>query len=74
MQLFPAKKIHLNTRINSGFEGAYDKKEIEKYGKPKVIAEWKIDALHNTKLNKLKKSNPEAFFYWYKAIELNKDV
>jgi len=26
----------------------------------------------NTKLNKLKKSNPEAFFYWYKIYELFK--
>jgi len=24
----------------------------------------------NTKLNRLKKSNPEAFFYWYKIYEL----
>ncbi|GHT12545.1 hypothetical protein FACS189426_16080 [Bacteroidia bacterium] len=24
----------------------------------------------NTKLNKLKKSNPEAFFYWYKIYEI----
>ena len=26
----------------------------------------------NTKLNKLKKSNPEAFFYWYKIYEFEK--
>jgi len=25
----------------------------------------------NTKLNKFKKSNPEAFFYWYKIYELS---
>ncbi len=25
----------------------------------------------NSKLNRLKKSNPEAFFYWYKIYELS---
>lgn len=33
----------------------------------KEIAEWLIDQPSRPKLNKLKKSNPEAFFYWYHA-------
>ena len=29
-----------------------------------------IDNPEYSKLNKLKKSNPEAFFYWYKIFEI----
>ena len=29
-----------------------------------------IDKPLNSKLNKYKKNNPEAFFYWYKIYEL----
>ena len=32
---------------------------------------WDSEAF-NTKLNKLKKSNAEAFFYWYKIYEFEK--
>lgn len=35
------------------------------------MKEWIIGDTMNTKLNKLKKSNPEAFYYWYKIYELN---
>lgn len=31
-----------------------------------------IDQPFNTKLNKLKKSNPEAFYYWYQTAQLMK--
>ena len=34
------------------------------------MKDWQIDEPLNKKLNKLKKSNPEAFFYWYKIYEL----
>ncbi len=36
------------------------------------MKDWIIDKPVNTKLNKLKKSNPEAFFYWYKIYQLRK--
>jgi len=45
---------------------------IEKFGNQQKIKELKILEPFNTKLNKLKKSNPEAFFYWYKIYELDK--
>jgi hypothetical protein len=43
--------------------------DIEKYNKAKLHPDRIISAPLNTKLNKLKKSNPEAFFYWYKVFE-----
>ena len=47
----------------------YDATAIEKYNSPIQIKDWNINQPINTKLNKLKKSNPEAFFYWYKIYE-----
>ena len=42
--------------------------KIERFKNPLEIKDWLIeDQLYN-KLNKLKKTNPEAFFYWYKSI------
>jgi len=46
---------------------------IERFTDPLEIASWIIEQPFNTKLNKLKKSNPEAFFYWYKIYLLQKD-
>ncbi len=43
---------------------------IQKYSYPQLMSDWLIRTPLNTKLNKLKKSNPEAFFYWYKIFEL----
>ena len=43
--------------------------KIERYDNPIELKEWQIEAPQFNKLNKLKKSNPEAFFYWYKAIQ-----
>jgi hypothetical protein len=48
-----------------------DATKIEKYENPNQMKEWIIGDTMNTKLNKLKKSNPEAFYYWYKIYELN---
>lgn len=45
-------------------------KSIAKFENPLQIKDWLIDEPLNKKLNKLKKSNPEAFFYWYKIYEL----
>lgn len=44
---------------------------IEKYRDPKIMKNWSIGKPYWPKLNKLKRSNPEAFFYWYKIAELN---
>jgi hypothetical protein len=48
----------------------HDSKSIEKYSNPLQMQDWVICAPMNTKLNRLKKSNPEAFYYWYKIYEL----
>ncbi|MCX6326031.1 MAG: nucleotidyl transferase AbiEii/AbiGii toxin family protein [Bacteroidia bacterium] len=45
---------------------------LEKYKEPGQIKNWIIEQPFHTRLNKLKKSNPEAFFYWYKIYELTK--
>ena len=45
---------------------------INKFENPLQLKDWQINEPLNSKLNKLKKSNPEAFFYWYKIYELNK--
>jgi hypothetical protein len=39
---------------------------IERYTQKIDMTEWKIEHPYNTKLNKLKKTNPEAFYYWFK--------
>jgi hypothetical protein len=44
--------------------------EIEKFTDPLMMKDWTISGPMNTKLNKLKKSNPEGFFYWYKIFTL----
>ena len=46
----------------------HDYKTIEKYSNPLQMKDWLIAEPMNTKLNRLKKSNPEAFFYWYKIL------
>lgn len=48
----------------------YDAATIEKYNNPLQMKDWLIAEPMNTKLNRLKKSNPEAFFYWYKIFDL----
>lgn len=44
--------------------------KLEKYNNPLQIRDWLIENQNFNKLNKLKKSNPEAFFYWYKTISI----
>ena len=39
---------------------------IERYSKKIDMTDWKIEQPNITKLNKLKKSNPEAFYYLFK--------
>jgi hypothetical protein len=48
----------------------HDAKGVEKFKDPLELKDWIIAEPMNTKLNKFKKSNPEAFFYWYKTYEL----
>lgn len=44
--------------------------KIEKFKNPLEIKEWLIEDPQYNKLNKLKKNNPEAFYYWYKSFSI----
>ncbi|HUN16104.1 MAG TPA: nucleotidyl transferase AbiEii/AbiGii toxin family protein [Saprospiraceae bacterium] len=59
-----SKAAYLSTLI------ALNAKTIAKFENPLQIKDWQVDKPLNKKLNKLKKSNPEAFFYLYKIYEL----
>ena len=72
-----SESYHLEKTIVHASKAAYiaslilhDASTIEKFEDPKQLKNWKIGEEMNNKLNKLKKSNPEAFFYWYKIYEL----
>lgn len=61
-----AKIAYLTSLLNKGDQ------EIERFKNPLKIKDWLIGDPNYNKLNKLKKTNPEAFFYWYKSIGLVK--
>ena len=42
--------------------------KIERFKNPLEIKDWLIEDQEYNKLNKLKKNNPEAFYYWYKSF------
>lgn len=74
-----SESFHLEKAITLASKAAYvamlikhNANAIEKFEDPKLLKNWQIDEPMNTKLNKLKKSNPEAFFYWFKIHELIK--
>ncbi|MDA3793283.1 MAG: nucleotidyl transferase AbiEii/AbiGii toxin family protein [Elusimicrobia bacterium] len=50
------------------------KKFIVRFEQPEQITDWIIEDTSINKLNKLKKSNPEAFFYWYQAYLIGKNA
>lgn len=67
-----SENFHLEKAITLSSKSAYlsallksNNQEIKRFKTATDIAEMKIEAPFNSKLNKLKKSNPEAFFYWY---------
>jgi len=72
-----SENYHIEKAITHASKAAYlatliehNAEIIEKFENPTQIKDWIIQEPVNTKLNKLKKSNPEAFFYWYKIYEL----
>jgi predicted nucleotidyltransferase component of viral defense system len=76
-----SENYHIEKAIVSASKASYlsalissDKTAIEKFENPRQIKDWMISNPSYNKLNKLKKSNPEAFFYWYKTIELSTNV
>jgi predicted nucleotidyltransferase component of viral defense system len=72
-----SENYHIEKAITSASKAAYlatiikyNTEIIEKYKNPLQIKDWTISEPLNNKLNKLKKSNLEAFFYWYKIFEI----
>ncbi|MFA9392441.1 MAG: nucleotidyl transferase AbiEii/AbiGii toxin family protein [Prolixibacteraceae bacterium] len=59
-----SKTAYLSILIKAGST------EIQHFNSPNEIENWTIGAALHSKLNKLKKSNPEAFFYWYQIEQL----
>ena len=74
-----SEKFHLERAMIPGAKAAYlsallqtHTTKINRFSNPLEIAEWTIEQPFETRLNKLKKSNPEAFFYWHQAYKLLK--
>jgi predicted nucleotidyltransferase component of viral defense system len=70
-----SESYHIEKAINHASKAAYvatlikyDIAVIQRFENPAQIKDWSIDEPLNNKLNKLKKSNPEAFFYWYQIF------
>ena len=72
-----SESFHIDRAITFASKAAYvsaliksNKFEIEKYKNPAIMKNWTIGEPFWPRLNRLKKSNPEAFFYWYKIFVL----
>lgn len=67
---YAAKAAYMATLIK------YEQNEVRKFDTAKVqeMKDWLIKEPINTKLNKLKKSNPEAFFYLYQLSEITSNT
>ncbi|MFD2101424.1 nucleotidyl transferase AbiEii/AbiGii toxin family protein [Flagellimonas iocasae] len=72
-----SENFHLERAMVPAAKAAYlsaliktEAKEIHRFSNPEDIVDWTIDQPDETRLNKLKKTNPEAFFYWWKTLEL----
>jgi len=61
-----AKVAYLSKLLQSSKEV-----NIERFKNPLEIKNWIIEDQEYNKLNKLKKNNPEAFYYWYKYVIKN---
>lgn len=74
-----SERFHIEAAIVSASKAAYlsallqtEAKQFYRFSDPKEIADCIIEQAFETRLNKLKKSNPVAFFYWIKTYELIK--
>lgn len=72
-----SEPYHLDKAITHSAKAAYlaqliatDQTTFEKYKDPQQVADATIEAPHNTRLQRLKKSNTEAYYYWWKATQL----
>ena len=63
-----AKAAYLSAILQS------ETKEIHRFNNPLEIANWTIEQPFETRLNKLKKTSAQAFFYWYRTYLLIKST
>ena len=77
---FPIEQFNIDQAIIAAAKVAYltqllqngEEVIIVRFTNPIEIKEWSIEDPLYIKLNKLKKNNPEAFYYWFNALQLNK--
>lgn len=74
-----SESYHIEKAITHAAKAAYlatllmnDSDTIERYDPSVNVKDWIIEQPFNTRVNKLKKSDQEAFFYWYKMYEMSK--
>lgn len=59
-----AKAAYITTMLQT------DTFKIAHFNNPMEVKDWMVEQPFETRLNKLKKTNPEAFFYWYLVYQL----
>lgn len=64
-----SKVAYLSVLIDNGNKNG-EIKEVDFFNKGIDMLNWEIKQPFETKLNKLKKTNIEAFYYWYRIYEL----
>ena len=76
-----SENYHIEKAITHATKAAYmatlirhNAVSTDKFDNLQQIKNLTIGEPMNTKLNKLKKSNPEAFFYWYRIYEIEKRI
>lgn len=72
-----SENYHIEKAVTHAARAAYTatliqtkQKQLHRFTDPMEIKDWNITNQQYNKLNKLKKSNPEAFFYWFNALTL----
>lgn len=73
---FTIDRFNIDEAITAAAKVAYltkllqtnEELKTERFKNPLEIKDWIIEDQEYNKLNKLKKNNPEAFYYWYKSI------
>lgn len=72
-----SEPFHLDKAITFATKAAYtailikhNANKFEKYNNPLQMEDWSVGKPLWPGINRLKRSNPEAFFYWYKIYEL----
>ncbi len=72
-----SENFHIERAMVPAAKAAYiatllqtDTSKVAHFTNPMEVKDWTIKQPFETRLNKLKKSNPEAFFYWVKTLSI----